>query len=97
MPNLRLALSPARSNPVQVIVQRNAPSSTSAVPIDVFASQAGGWIDDSMVSAYAHGTLPGPLETTYIKPGSYWMHTSNQGGLCEASFTAGGTNLGANR
>ena len=93
VPNLRLALSAARPNPVQVIVQRNGSSSAVTGPIDVFVSQAGGWIDDSMVSSYAHGNAPGPLETAYVKPGSYWVHTSNQGGLCEASFMAGGANL----
>jgi len=93
VPNLRMALSPARPNPVQVVVQHGASSSTPTGTVNVFVSQAGGWIDDSMVSAYAQGTLPGPLQATYTKPGMYWVHTSNQGGLCEASFTAGGANL----
>ena len=94
VPNLRLPLSPARPSPVQVTVRRNAGSSVASGAIDVLLSQAGGWIDDSMVSGYARGTLPGPLEATYVKPGSYWVRTHNEGGLCEASFTAGGASLG---
>jgi hypothetical protein len=47
-----------------------------------------------MVSAYANGSEPGPMETNYLLPGPYWVHTHiDQKGLCEESFTAGGTNL----
>jgi len=95
VPNLRLPLSPARPSPVQVTVRRNAGVSVASDAIEVLVSQAGGWIDDSMVSGYARGTPPGPLEATYVKPGSYWVRLgSGERGLCEASFTAGGASLG---
>ena len=93
VPNLRVALSAIRTNPIQVILERNAASPVPAGPIDVMVSQAGGWIDDSMISSFANGALPGPLETAYTRPGSYWVHTRNQRGLCVESFTAGGVNL----
>jgi hypothetical protein len=93
VPKLRLALSAPRPNPVQLTVQRNAASPVPAGPVGVLVSQASGWIDDGMVSAYADGAVPGPLEAVFAKPGSYWVHTHNQRGLCEASFTAGGANL----
>ncbi|MGC1461432.1 MAG: carboxypeptidase-like regulatory domain-containing protein [Terracidiphilus sp.] len=91
--NLRIALSAPRPNPVQLIVQRNATSPIEAGLIEVQVSQSSGWIDDSMVGEFASGAPPGPLETVYTKPGSYWVHTHNQRGLCEVSFTAGGANL----
>jgi len=93
VPNLRVALSSPRPSPVQLTLQRNAGTSISSSAIDVLVSQAGGWIDDSMVSAYAHGALPGPLEAAYTKPGAYWVRAHSQRGLCEASFTAGGASL----
>ncbi len=93
VPNLRLVMSPARPSPVQLTVRRNGASTVAASPVEVQVSQAGGWIDDSMVGEFARGVPPGPLEAIYTRPGSYWVHTHNQGGLCEASFTAGGANL----
>ena len=93
VPGLRVALTAARPSPVQVSVQRNVASPIASGVIDVLVSQADGWIDDSIVSAYAHGDLPGPLEAVYTKPGAYWARAHSQGGLCEASFTAGGANL----
>jgi hypothetical protein len=93
VPNLRVALSAPRPNPVQLIVQRNAMSPMGAGPVEVQISQASGWIDDSVVAEFANGVPPGPLETVYTRPGSYWVHTQNERGLCEASFTAGGANL----
>jgi len=93
VPKLRVALSAPRPSPVQLVMQRSAPFPVQSGPVDVLVNQAGGWIDDSMVSAYAHGNLPGPLEAAYIKPGAYWAHTNNQRGFCEASFTAGGASL----
>jgi hypothetical protein len=49
---------------------------------------------DGVMSAYANGSSPGPMEPVYTMPGSYWVHTSiGRKGLCEASFTAGGANL----
>ncbi len=93
VPNLRVALSLVRTNPIQVIVERNTGSPVLPGPIDVMASQAGGWIDDTMISPFANGLLPEPLETVFARPGSYWLHTRNQRGLCVESFTAGGINL----
>jgi hypothetical protein len=47
-----------------------------------------------MVSSYAEGYATGPIETTYMGPGTYWVHTTiPQKGLCEGSFTAGGASL----
>ncbi len=93
VPSMRLPLSVPRPSPVQVTVQRNTGSSTATGTIDVLVSQAGGWIDDSMVSGYANGAFPGPLETAFTKPGAYWVHAHSETGHCEESFTAGGANL----
>ena len=94
VPNLRVALSAARPVPVQVNVQRSAGAGIAAGTIDVLVSQASGWIDDVMVSSFAHGGIPGPLEAVYTRPGAYWVHTHIQSkGVCESSFTAGGANL----
>ncbi len=60
----------------------------------VTVSPADGWVDNGIVSAYARGSLPGPLEADYTPPGSYWAHLRiAQKGTCEASFSAGGANL----
>jgi hypothetical protein len=97
-PNLRVALSAPRPNPVQCTVVRNAaqPVRTSGQSSQalILVSRAGGWVDDSMVSAYADGAAPGPMEALYTPPGAYWVHTRiQQKGFCEASFTAGGASL----
>jgi hypothetical protein len=56
--------------------------------------QNGGWIGEGIVSAYASGYSPGPMEATWLNPGSYWVHTHiGQKGLCEDSFTGGGASL----
>jgi hypothetical protein len=95
---LRVPLAVPHPNPVEVTVVRNAAQSADARaggPITVMVSQAGGWIDDNMVSGYASGPVTGPLTASYVTPGAYWVHThSGMGGLCEASFTAGGASLG---
>jgi hypothetical protein len=94
--NLRIPLTAPRGNPVQVTVVRTAAQLQRGGDGSVFItlSETGGWIVDGMVSAYAQGAVPGPLETTYMAPGAYWAHTSiTQRGLCEASFTAGGASL----
>ncbi len=98
VPNLRVPLSAPRSSPVQVNVIRSAAQPVQASErgsqVTVLVSQAGGWIDDNMVSAFAAGPAAGPLETVYNRPGSYWVHThSQQRGLCEDSFNAGGASL----
>jgi hypothetical protein len=92
--NLRIPVSPTRSSPVHVAVTRTGTESQGASGVFVTLSQSGGWSSGGMVSSYAQGTSEGPLETTYTPPGSYWVHTSiAQKWLCEASFTAGGSNL----
>lgn len=101
VPDLRVPLSAWHVSPVQLTSARSSPPAAQSgtaqgrePALHVMVSQAAGWIDDSMVSAYANGALPGPLEAAYTKPGSYWVHTHiPQTGLCESSFTAGGANL----
>jgi len=98
VPNLRMVLSAPRPTPVQFNLIHNAAAPVRAAgqasQVLVLVSQAGGWIDDSMVSMYADGAAPGPLDAIYTRPGSYWVHTHiQQKGLCESSFTAGGANL----
>ena len=105
--NLRVPLTGQQGNPVQVSVMRSAapppsngprlPSSGPEPPADqvfITLSQAGGWITDGMVSTFAEGSASQALETSFMAPGSYWVHTSiSQRGLCQASFTAGGASL----
>ena len=91
--NLRVVMSAPRPTPVQLAVHRNAGYAGPAGPVVVMVSAAEGWIDDGMVSEYAHSFATGPLEPLFTRPGSYWVHTNNQPGLCEESFTAGGANL----
>jgi len=93
---MRVPLVGSHGGPVQSSVVRTTeqPASEQSGGVMLTISQAGGWIDDGMVSAFASGAAPGPLETTYTLPGAYWVHTQvGQKGLCEASFTAGGANL----
>jgi hypothetical protein len=94
--DLRIPVSLSRSSTVQVNVLRTAakPQSQSDNTVTITLSQAGGWIGDGMVSAFAEGNTSGPLEAAFTQPGSYWTHTNlAQKGLCEASFTAGGASL----
>jgi hypothetical protein len=101
LPNLRLPLSVIHHNPVMLSINRTASSpaqpgasQSSAGLITVMLSRTGEWIMDGVMSAYANGSIPGPMEPVYTMPGSYWVHTSiGLKGLCEASFTAGGANL----
>lgn len=95
--NLRVPLSAPGPSPVQVSVIRSGADSVQAqnAQVAVMMSQAGGWIGGGMVAQYAGGAPTGPLEASYMAPGPYWVHTYVSGrGLCEASFTAGGANLG---
>ena len=97
--NLRVPLSPQHGNPIQVSVMHNAerqsPSNAGQrEEVFVTVSQTGGWITDGMVSTFAQGSTSGPLETSFMAPGSYWVHTNlAQRGLCESSFTAAGASL----
>ena len=96
---LRIPLSTPRPNLVQVNLIHDAVQSVELGQgqkdqITVMVSQAAGWIDDSMVSAYATGPAAGPLTASYVLPGGYWVHTHIEARrLCEASFTAGGGTL----
>ena len=101
LPNLRLPLSAFHHNSVNLSITRTASSpatpgaaQNSAGPITVMLSRTGEWIMDGVMSAYANGSSPGPMEPVYTMPGSDWVHTSiGLKGLCESSFTAGGANL----
>lgn len=99
--HLRIPLTGQRSNSIQVSVIRSGippqPDNPGAqpAPIAVMISQAGGSINDGMVTSFAEGYSTGPMETNATTgPGSYWVHTTiPQKTLCEASFTAGGASL----
>jgi hypothetical protein len=96
---LHIPLGAQRSSTVQLSMLRSglqdpAADAFQGNPLVVMVSQAGGWITDGMVSSYAEGYATGPIETTYMGPGTYWVHTTiPQKGLCEGSFTAGGASL----
>ena len=99
--HLRIPLTAQHSDSIQVSVIRSGtprqPDSATApqAPIVVMISQAGGSINDGMVTSFAEGYVTGPLETSSATgPGSYWVHTNlQQKSLCESSFTAGGASL----
>jgi hypothetical protein len=100
---LRIPLAAQRSNLVQLSLLRTSPqpgtnstgnSTSQDSPIVILLSQAGPGVTDGLVSSYAEGYATGPIETTYMGPGSYWVHTAiPQKGLCESSFTGGGASL----
>jgi hypothetical protein len=96
---LRVPLGTQRGSTVQLSLLRSGLQDAAAddfqrSPLVVMVSQSGGWITDGMVSSYAEGYATGPMETTYMGPGTYWVHTTiPQKGLCEGSFTAGGASL----
>ncbi len=95
IPNLRCVLSPITSSPVEVTIMHNTGRAIGPGQLVlVTVSSAQGWVDDSMVSEFASGHAPGPIGSTYTRPGSYWvsMH-AQQHGFCEAALTAGGANL----
>jgi hypothetical protein len=99
--NVRVPVSVPHPNPVELTIVRTSLSPAQANTVQgeagqivVMLSQTTGWIGQGMVSAYASGSAPGPMEAAWILPGAYWVHTNiAQKGLCEASFTAGGANL----
>jgi hypothetical protein len=96
---LRVPLVGQQTNPVQVSVMHSGtPTPSNGATNDqvfITLSQAGGWITDGMVSTFAEGSISsGALETSFMAPGSYWVHTNiSQRGTCLASFTAGGASL----
>lgn len=102
--NLQIPLAPEQSNVLQLSLVRSGLRSGAGQgtnnqgqpsPLVIMLSQAGGSITDGMVSSYAEGYVPGPIETSAnMSPGAYWVHTSiPQKSVCEASFTAGGVSL----
>jgi len=97
--NLRLPMSQPRVSPVQFAVMHAAgeaaqPQGQTGATVAVTASQAGGLFADGTSSAFASGDSAGPLDTSYVPPGQYWVHTRlPQHTLCESSFTAAGVNL----
>jgi len=99
--HLQIPLTSQHGSAIQVSVIRSGNSrqpensGTQQPPIVVMLSQAGGSINDGMVTSFAEGYATGQLETnSSTGPGSYWVHTSiPQKMLCEASFTAGGASL----
>jgi hypothetical protein len=96
---LRVKLAVPHPSRVALNVERSGnPEETGSAAghgeIMVTVSPAGGWIDNGIVSAYARGNLPGPLEPEYTPPGPYWAHLRiAQKGFCEESLSAGGANL----
>lgn len=97
---LQIPLAAEHGNTVQVSLMRSGneqqEGNANSQPIVIMLSQASGSISDGMVTSYAEGTAAGPIATqSNIGPGKYWVHTTiPQKSLCEASFTAGGANLG---
>lgn len=93
--NLRIPLAADAPNPLQVSITRTSPvRNANAARVYVFLTQAGP-LTDGMQAQYAQGTGPGALDTVAPSPGRYWVHTTiADPSLCEASFTAGGANLG---
>ncbi len=99
--HLQIPLTVQHSGVIQVsLVRSGTPrqqenNGNQQPPIVVMISQAGGPINDGMVTSFAEGYATGPLETNAATtPGSYWVHTNiPQKTLCEASFTAGGASL----
>ena len=99
--HLQIPLTVQRSNAIQVAVIRSGVprqpenAGTQQAPIVVMLSQAGGSINDGMVTSFAEGYATGSMEANASTgPGAYWVHTSiPQKALCEASFTAGGASL----
>lgn len=94
---LRVPLSAPLTPRIDVSVNRSgaesAPAADSAYTVTVTSASDG--MGGGEMSLLASGTLKDPAEATSLEPGSYWVQTSIEGrGLCEASFTAGGANLG---
>ena len=94
VPNLRLAMSAGKAEPGET--DRAAQCGVfGGSRSDGGAGKPGRRMDRRQLwsSAYARGAPLGPRGDFTSGRRSYWVHTSNQGGLCEASFTAGGANL----
>ncbi len=95
--NLRIPMTQKHTLPVAVEWMRSASGTmpTGHTAVLVLLSEAGEGLHDGMVTAFAQGSWSGPLRTSAMPSGSYWVHTNiSSKTLCEASFTAGSTNLG---
>lgn len=96
--NLRLPLSAVGNIPVQVSVTHSPDSTPQSTEPRIYVglTEAGEWATDNINYGFAEGKLSDLAQNVQHPPaGSYWVHTTiapNQ--LCEASFTAGGSNLG---
>jgi hypothetical protein len=92
---LRVALSAPVPAPVDVTVNRSgtAPTPAQAGQLAVMVSPAAAGTSGALVTQYASGSADGPLQGSFVQPGTYWVHTYVSGGLCESAFTAGGANL----
>jgi hypothetical protein len=87
----RVALVEQQPPPIEVNTLGGSTSEERTHEMVVLASQAAGWVDDGMVSAYASGPLNGPLAATYTVPGVYWLHPQlSEKDLCEDSLSAAG-------
>jgi len=99
--NMRIAVAPAPSDSLQVLVNRTQPqpeslsgTSDSNTGVYISATLAGQGVVDQAQGEFAQGPTQGMLETNPLAPGSYWLHTIvAERGLCESSFTAGGANM----
>jgi hypothetical protein len=92
---LRVPLAAPAFAPIDVTINRSGTGTATAQSrqISVMVTPAGGSMTGWMVSQYASGSSEGALDANYVPPGSYWVHTYIDRGLCEQSFTAGGANL----
>lgn len=96
--SLRIPLARSQGGQIHISLMRTNTQASAQPnqqsPIVVMASQAGGLISDGMVSSFGEGYVTSPIETTFMNPGLYWLHTNiPQKQYCEASFTAGGASL----
>ena len=94
--NLRIPMTNAGSSSIQVSISHSPDSLPQAVEPQVYItlSQAGEWISDGTVSAFAEGKISVLAQTAHPPAGSYWVHTSiAPKALCESSLTSGGASL----
>ena len=95
--NLRIPLVESSASPVQVTVEHESttPAQGQEPHIEITVSGAGGALSDGMMNSFAAGEPPVLMQTVHPAAGAYWIHTNiTPKTWCEASFTAGGANLG---
>jgi hypothetical protein len=93
--NLRVPLTPVTPPLMQISVIHGSAGTgpTGGVAVSVMISPAQS-MGGAMMGEYISGTTDGPLESNYMAPGAYWVHTFlHAPGLCESAFTAGGASL----